>query len=83
MRTWTWYSKLLLVLVLAAFAYWVWPTPWKTYKTGRVNLRVNRFTGHTQRLWSSGWSDPDSESQAAADSTRIGSTRIGSTTLGP
>jgi hypothetical protein len=25
---WRWYSKLLLALLVAAFAYFVWPTPW-------------------------------------------------------
>jgi len=33
----------------------VWPTPWKEYKTGNYNLRVNRFTGATQTLGETGW----------------------------
>ena len=28
MRHWRWYSKLLFALLVAAFAYFVWPTPW-------------------------------------------------------
>ena len=29
MRSWRWYSKVLLALLVAAFAYWVWPTPYQ------------------------------------------------------
>jgi len=32
MRTWRWYSKVVLALVVAAFAYFVWPTPWTYYQ---------------------------------------------------
>jgi len=28
MRTWRWYSKVLFALLVAAFAYFVWPTPY-------------------------------------------------------
>jgi len=62
MRHWRWYSKVLLGLVLAAFAYWVWPTPWRYdhlgYEGGhRVPVRTHRVTGHEQVLWHRGWSD--------------------------
>jgi hypothetical protein len=62
MRRWRWYSKVLFVLVVAAFAYWVWPTPYRYLPVpgenliGRawlaVGLRVNRFTGDIQACWS-------------------------------
>jgi len=32
MRTWRWYSKVLLGLLILAFAYYVWPTPWTCYQ---------------------------------------------------
>ena len=49
MRNWKWYSKVLLVLVLAAFAYWVWPTPWAygTIEAG-VLMRRHRISGSIQ-----------------------------------
>lgn len=48
------------VFFLAAFAYFVWPTPWREYEIQRgpyqkVNVRVNRFTGETQELKRDGW----------------------------
>ncbi len=61
MRTWRWYSKLLFALLVAAFAYYVWPTPWTCYQidpgSSRSSwLRVNRFTGRTELLWDlKGW----------------------------
>ena len=46
MRTWRWYSKVLFALAVAAFAYWVWPTPWEHHWVhDDVQLRINRFTG--------------------------------------
>jgi hypothetical protein len=66
MRTWRWYSKVLLGLALAAFAYWVWPTAWvhcTTFFPGSagppemVSARVNRFTGRTEVLSPLGWCD--------------------------
>ena len=33
MKHWRWYSKVLLALALLAFAYWVWPTPWSSFRT--------------------------------------------------
>ena len=46
-----------VVIALLAFGGFVWPTPWKEYKSGSQNLRVNRFTGHTQVLNVTGWHD--------------------------
>lgn len=66
MRSWRWYSKVLFALLVAAFAYWVWPTPWQylppplpkgidtEYGWGIVALRFNRFTGRIQALSSGG-----------------------------
>ena len=52
MRSWRWYSKVLFALMVAAFAYWVWPTPWRYYAAGVgggvMLFRENRFTGRTQ-----------------------------------
>jgi len=46
MGSWGWYSKVLFALLVAAFAYWVWPTPY-LYLHGLqgIPVRVNRFTG--------------------------------------
>ena len=49
MRSWRWYSKLLCALVLAAFAYFVWPTPWHYHHHGTTLLRINRLTGTIER----------------------------------
>lgn len=51
----------ILVLLCAAFGYFVWPTPW-IYSFSRpeadaMALRVNRFTGRAQILTSAGWLD--------------------------
>jgi len=48
MRSWRWYSKLLLALFLLAFAYWVWPTPWRYSESEGYTMRENRFTGRVQ-----------------------------------
>ncbi len=49
MRNWRWYSKVLFALLVAAFAYWVWPTPWTAYAHVDTQLvRQNRFTGRVQ-----------------------------------
>ena len=54
MRTWRWYSKLLFALVVAAFAYCVWPTPWMYYPVSATTIRtlglhrVNRMTGRVE-----------------------------------
>lgn len=47
MGKWRWYSKLLLALVLAAFAYFVWPTPYSWYpvERSRYMIQRNRVTG--------------------------------------
>ena len=42
MRTWRWRSKVLLGLLLLAFAYYVWPTPWACYP---VNPSVSSAGG--------------------------------------
>jgi hypothetical protein len=60
MRHWRWYSKLLFALLVAAFAYFVWPTPWTYYDNVdawgvQSTLRTNRFTGRTDKLTERGW----------------------------
>ena len=50
MRTWRWYSKVLLALVALAFAYWVWPTPYRYWNDHAWSFRVNRFTGTAQAV---------------------------------
>jgi len=47
---WKWYSKVALALLVAAFAYWVWPTAWVTWRVGDTWLRVNRLTARVQVL---------------------------------
>jgi hypothetical protein len=56
MRTWRWYSKLLLGLLLLAFAYWVWPTPYRYWRDGFMVSRMDRLRGMVQD-WSGGWQD--------------------------
>ena len=61
MRQWRWYSKLLFALLVAAFAYFVWPTPWMYFGNGMggqvgTMVRVKRITGtpymlHGQDGW--------------------------------
>jgi hypothetical protein len=41
MRSWRWYSKLLFALLVAAFAYWVWPTPWQYFILDRPGVFGN------------------------------------------
>ena len=56
MRSWKWYSKVLFGLVVAAFAWFVWPTPWKYLGPG---IRVERITGKAWALdetSKTGWS---------------------------
>jgi hypothetical protein len=56
MRTWRWYSKLLFALLVAAFAYLVWPGPWHYVSTSSAQIvRVHRLTGRTERLSFDGW----------------------------
>ena len=56
MRTWRWYSKLLFALLVAAFAYWVWPTPWVQHESPSSRcLRVHRVTGRVEALTGSAW----------------------------
>lgn len=71
MRSWKWYSKVLFVLVLVAFGWWVWPTPWETYRDatgGRV--RVNRFTNRSQELTAAGWLPPSETNRILAKHRR-------------
>lgn len=46
------------VLSLLLVGGLVWPTPYEHYKSGPVNLRVNRITGKTERLTVAGWRVP-------------------------
>jgi hypothetical protein len=58
MRSWRWYSKVLFALLAAAFAYWVWPTPWRyDHWEGGGAIRTHRVTGRMQVLRDSGWVD--------------------------
>jgi len=50
MRSWRWYSKVLFALLVAAFAYSVWPTPWMYGLDGTPPRRVNRLTGQVEYL---------------------------------
>jgi len=55
MRNWRWYSKVLFALLVAAFAYFVWPTQWQ-YETVNPSLvRIHRITGRTEALRRTGW----------------------------
>jgi len=48
MRTWRWYSKVLLGLLILAFAYYVWPTPWQCFYDGHFLVRTHRlYSGHS------------------------------------
>lgn len=51
------WPKVLLWAAIIAFAFFIWPTPWKEYKSGSANVRVNRFTGNVQHLGSDGWDE--------------------------
>jgi len=51
MRTWRWYSKVLLALVVVAFAYYVWPTPWTCYQ---LNPSVSSTSDNPARPASGG-----------------------------
>jgi hypothetical protein len=69
MRSWRWYPKVLSALLVAALAYWVWPTPWGPYPCavysrggrdyagtwGQTTVRVNRLHGHAEELRPWGW----------------------------
>jgi len=61
MRSWRWYSKLLLALLVVAFAYFVWPTPWRYEHRGTENslVRINRLTDEVQILILDGWYSPN------------------------
>jgi|GEM_PF-3578686 len=57
MRTWRWYSKLLFALLVTAFAYFVWPTPWRYHDFDGVPFRSHRLTDRVQVLGYRGWED--------------------------
>ena len=50
MRNWRWSSKMSFALLVAAFAYWVWPTPWaySGSQDGEMLTRRNRITGRVE-----------------------------------
>ena len=54
--------------VAAAFAVWVWPTPWVYYRSGGEEYRRSRFTQVIQRYSDlmPGWYTPDPEALKAA-----------------
>jgi hypothetical protein len=57
-RTWRWYSKVLFALLVAAFAYFVWPTPSRYDHTGNRPFRTHRVTGRVQGVMPGlGWRD--------------------------
>ncbi len=53
----------LTAAVVFAFLWlaFIWPTPWREYKQGSRNLRVNRFTGAAGYLTDSGWQSGSGE----------------------
>jgi len=54
---WTGRWRITLALLLAAFAYYVWPTPWTyPFAPKRADIRVNRFTNRAQVFYvDTGW----------------------------
>jgi len=48
-------QKIAIGIAALLFAYLIWPTPYKEYKSGSMNLRVNRLTGRTEILSYRGW----------------------------
>jgi len=80
MRSWRWYSKLLFALLVAAFAYFVWPTQWRGFHAAfspnsdsvhlTLMVRENRFTGRVQCRFLPGstrWADSDAPHDYAAE----------------
>lgn len=48
-------GRVLLVAILAAFAWFVWPTPWAYYEGGPAHLiRRHRLSGEIQWFLSTG-----------------------------
>ena len=43
-------ASVLLILLVLAFGYFVWPTPYRYMVTDTEVFRVNRFTGEIQRI---------------------------------
>lgn len=73
MSEWRWYSKMLLALAVVAFAYSVWPTPYRYMTTGgRGVWRIARITGQGAVLTSTGWQvceETDGRPRTQQDST--------------
>ena len=44
------WRKVVLFAFLIAFAWLVWPTPYRYHQLGPVTVRENRFTGKLERL---------------------------------
>lgn len=44
-----------ITIGILVFCLFVWPTPYQYFKEGSENIRVNRLTGHVQRLGGRGW----------------------------
>lgn len=42
-------------VVVLAFVYFVWPTPYRYFDHADGLYRVNRFTGYPMRLTTTGW----------------------------
>lgn len=42
-------------LLLLAFGWFGWPTPYEHYRSGRTPIRVHRLTGKVERLTLNGW----------------------------
>jgi hypothetical protein len=57
-------KRLLIIAGLCVWGYFIWPTPWKEYKAGSINFRVNRFTGTTYQLSARGWVNSSSPEPA-------------------
>lgn len=51
-RTWASFG----IAIGAAFWFvFIWPTPFRYFKEGSRNVRVNRFTGHASYLYGGRW----------------------------
>ena len=43
------------VFLLAAFAWFVWPTPWRYARLGQQPVRTHRVTSRAELLTTAGW----------------------------
>lgn len=50
--------SILLWVLLAAFALWVWPTPYRYFVVGQTLFRQSRFTQCVSPLTPTGWTRP-------------------------